>query len=64
MADRTFTGGVPVEHQILLSNSVGANAWINVPHAFSDAAVTALARAWAAGLRPDLNLTIEYSNEV
>lgn len=32
---------------------------INVPHAWTDAAVTTLANAWAAGLRPDLNLTIE-----
>jgi hypothetical protein len=66
--DRTYAGdaavGVPLEDQILLANAVGAHAWVNIPHAWSDAAVAAAARAWAAGLRPGLNLTVEYSNEV
>ena len=63
-SDRTHTPmGMPVEHQILLANSVGAHAWINVPHAWDNASVSALAGLWAAGLRPGLNLTVEYSNE-
>lgn len=62
--DRTFAGdgtvGIPLDDQILLANAVGAHAWINIPHAWRDDAVAAVARAWAKNLRPDLNLTVEF----
>ena len=65
VGDRTLTPmGMPVEHQILLANSVGANAYINIPHAWDNASISLLGAAWAAGYMPGLNLTLEYSNEV
>jgi hypothetical protein len=63
---RTFTlgGGLPVEHIVLLCNTLGAHAWVNVPHTADDGFVSAFAAALRDGLRPDVRVFVELSNEV
>jgi len=56
--------GVPWEVDIQLCNTVGANAWINVPAEADDEYITQLAQLFKANLRPDLKVYVEYSNEV
>lgn len=64
--DRTFTlgKGLPLEHLVLLSNTLGANPWINVPAAANDDYVTRFAAMLLKDLRPDLKVTVELSNEL
>lgn len=56
-------GGMPPEHCATLSSQLGADAWVNVPHAASDACVTAMAQHVVANLRPGLKCYVEYTNE-
>jgi hypothetical protein len=63
---RTFTlgGGMPVEHIVLLCNTLGAHAWVNVPHTADDGFVAAFAATLRDGLRSDVRVFVELSNEV
>lgn len=54
----------PFERLIQLCNIVAADAWINVVHTASDEYVTAMAEALRDGLRDDVRVFVEYSNEV
>jgi hypothetical protein len=56
--------GVSYEHMIKLSNRLGADAWINIPHLADDAHVRNLALLLRARLRTDLKVYVEWSNEV
>ena len=56
--------GVPLETMIALSNTVGADPWFNMPHLANDAYVTNFAALTKKELRPDLDVIVEYSNEV
>jgi hypothetical protein len=49
---------------VLLANTLGADAWFNIPHQADDTYVRRLADYVAANLRRDLVAYIEYSNEV
>ncbi|WP_425039936.1 calcium-binding protein [Primorskyibacter sp. S187A] len=61
----TFVGrGVPVEYIIHLSNLVGADPWINMPHMADDDFMRRYAEVMRAGLDPRLKVYVEYSNEV
>lgn len=65
LTDARYTiDGVPLELVADLSNVLGADAWINVPHRASDAYVEAMARLLHARLDPRLALHVELSNEV
>eukprot|EP00808_Paulinella_micropora_P006271 g16608.t1 len=55
---------VPVESMVLLSNSVGAHPWFNIPHLASDDWVRSFATLVRDTLRPDLDVYLEWSNEV
>lgn len=55
--------GMPPSDMAELCNQVGADAWVNVPHALDDAGVTALAQILATTLAPGLRCHVEYSNE-
>jgi len=57
-------GHVSYEHIVDLSNQLGANPWISVPHLADDNYVLNLALFLNSTLRHDLKLFIEYSNEV
>ncbi|KAK7099795.1 hypothetical protein V1264_022849 [Littorina saxatilis] len=56
--------GGAIEHLVQLVNTVGVNAWINVPHAADDDYVKQLATYVHQHIRPDLHVYVEYSNEV
>jgi hypothetical protein len=64
--DYTWTqkNGVPYEMWAALCNLKKADAWICVPHAASDDFVVQMATFFKDNLDPDLNIYVEYSNEV
>ncbi len=65
LASMTFSEkGVAAETICSLSNTLGADAWICVPHKADDGYVRELARLMKAKLSPDRRVYIEYSNEV
>jgi hypothetical protein len=55
--------GWPPELFVALCNAVGADCWINVPHAATDACATTLFEMIAANLNPGLKVYVEYTNE-
>lgn len=71
-------GGVAWEHQIAMANEALNDAWISVPHravfdaldasdgvaGATDTYVRELARLWRDQLDPQLDLYVEFSNEV
>jgi hypothetical protein len=56
--------GVPVEVMVDLSNRVGADPWLTLPHMADDDYVTAFATYVRDHLRPGLMVYAEWSNEV
>ena len=56
--------GVPAEVIIQLSNKVGADPWVCMPHAANDAYMRAFAELMRATLDPRLKAHVEYSNEL
>lgn len=61
--------GLPFEWMINLSNTINKDMWIQVPHTSSDDFAQGLARLIAAdvengGLKKDLRVWIEFSNEI
>ena len=55
---------VPYESMVRLSNMLGAEPWLTIPHNASDDYCLQLARLLNATLRPDLGVTISLSNEM
>ncbi len=66
LGDATYTdgAGVPFERMIDLANTLHADPWLCVPHLANDDFVRRMAQLVHDRLAPDLNLHIEYSNEV
>jgi hypothetical protein len=62
--DVTSGKGVAWEYAIELANTIGADAWVNVPTLADDDYVTNLARLIRDTLRPDLHVWVEYGNEL
>jgi hypothetical protein len=70
----TTATGLPWEYTIALSNALHADLWVNVPVQATDSYVQQLANLIQngdtvggviyAGLAPDLNVYVEYSNEL
>ncbi|XP_070194225.1 uncharacterized protein [Littorina saxatilis] len=56
--------GGSIEYLVQLVNTVGVNAWVNMPHAADDNYVKQFATYMKQHLRPDLKVYVEYSNEV
>jgi len=56
--------GVAFEHMTALSQELGADLWVNVPHAASDGFIDKMAAFFAANLPANRKLYVEYSNEV
>lgn len=54
---------MPLEDIVQLSNVLGTNAWLCVPHTASDEWVLNFARLLKSTLRPDVKIYIEWSNE-
>lgn len=65
LSSATFSEkGVAAETMCLLSNRLGADAWICIPHKADDEYVRELARLMKAKLAPNRRVYVEYSNEV
>ncbi len=60
----SFGTGVPLEVMVALANQIGADPWFNIPHFATDEFVREFAEFIRDNLDPELNVTIEYSNEV
>lgn len=56
--------GVPVELMVALSNQLHADPWFSVVHSVDDNYIREMARLVHTSLDPQLNLYLEYSNEV
>jgi Carbohydrate binding module (family 6) len=63
-AFQTTNRGVAWEYGIELANQTGKNLWVNVPANADDDYVREMAKLFNTKLRPELNLYVEYSNEV
>lgn len=56
--------GVAIEYMIDLCNELGADPWFCMPHLANDRYVENFAKLVKQRLRPDLNVYVEWSNEV
>ncbi len=59
-----YSEGVSYEFIIELANLTRKDIWVNVPHAASDDYITQMATFFRDNLHPDVDVYIEYSNEV
>src|SRR5262249_39253014 len=57
-------GGVPYEDMIELANEAQEAMWISIPAEATPQFVQSLAQLIAAKLAPNLNVYVEYSNEI
>lgn len=64
--DITFSAGkgYPYEYMIELANQLHKDVWICIPHLANDEYIKNLSELLCENLDPDLNVYIEYSNEV
>ena len=56
--------GTPVEIMVELANETNADPWFTIPHEASDEYVNNFARYVKDNLKPNLDVYVEYSNEV
>ncbi|MEL7034519.1 MAG: cellulose-binding protein [Cyanobacteria bacterium J06592_8] len=56
--------GASVEVMVALTNQLQAEPWFNMPHQATDDYITNFARLVKKSLDPNLNIYVEYSNEV
>ena len=61
---RYSEAGVPVEVMVELANQTDTDPWFNMPHLASDEYVENFARYVSENLEPNLDVYVEYSNEV
>lgn len=59
-----YTNGAPWETIIALANYTSSDIWINIPVDADSMYVVQVATLMNASLRPEVNIYIEYSNEV
>jgi hypothetical protein len=65
IGDRTYwKKGIPWEMVILMSNDLGKDAWINIPHLATDDFIRRTAEMFRDNLKPELKVYYEFSNEV
>ena len=66
LSEAFYTGdkGVPLEVMIALANQANSDPWFNIPHSADDQYVTAFAQLVKESLDPNLDLYLEYSNEL
>jgi hypothetical protein len=58
-----YEQGVPLEVMVQLANTLGVDAWFNMPHQADDEYIRNFATYIRDHLNPELNAYIEYSNE-
>lgn len=61
---QTARSGVAMEYVVMLSNLIGADPWICMPHAASNELIQSYAEFFEEHLAPERRLYIEYSNEL
>ena len=61
---QTMRNGISYEHIIQLGNTLNRDVWICVPHAATDDYIRNMAALFRDGLKPNINVFLEYSNEV
>lgn len=59
-----YNKGVPYEMMVALMNQENIDGWVCVPHTASEDYIRKMARYFRDHLKPDLNITVEYSNEI
>ncbi len=59
-----FGNGLAYEHAVDLSNKLQSHLWFNSPHKANNDAIRKMAELVYERLDPDLNVYLEYSNEV
>ncbi|MGF1482726.1 MAG: LamG domain-containing protein [Cyanophyceae cyanobacterium] len=63
--DVTFDDlGTPVEYMVELANRTNSDPWFTLPHKATNEYISNFARYVKENLDPDLNIYVEYSNEV
>ena len=62
--DARYVDGVPLEVMVELANQTDTDPWFNIPHLATDEYVENFAEYVSENLDPDLNVYVEYSNEV
>ncbi|MBN1775209.1 MAG: hypothetical protein JW817_01950 [Clostridiales bacterium] len=64
--DITFSAGkgFPYEYMIELANTLHKDIWVCIPHLANDEYISEMAKLFGEGLDPDLELYVEYSNEI
>ncbi|MDD4096550.1 MAG: hypothetical protein PHP22_09955 [Oscillospiraceae bacterium] len=64
--DITFTvgKGFPYEYMIELANTLHKDIWVCIPHRANDEYIREMAKLFGDGLDPDIEIYVEYSNEV
>jgi hypothetical protein len=63
--DYTYTlDGVPYEWWVEICNQKKADAWVCIPHLATDDYIRQMARFFRDHLDPELNIYVEYSNEI
>ncbi|MBE9125275.1 cellulose-binding protein [Coleofasciculus sp. LEGE 07081] len=61
----TYAGsGVPVEIMVELANQTGVDPWFTMPHQATNEYITNFAQIVQKNLDPNLNVYVEFSNEV
>ncbi|MEN9611753.1 MAG: hypothetical protein RLZZ628_2567 [Bacteroidota bacterium] len=61
---QTMRSGASYEHIIQLGNILNRDVWICVPHTATDDFIRQMAQLFRNQLKPNLNVYLEYSNEV
>ena len=61
---RYNVSGVPLEIMVELANETDTNPWFNIPHLATDEYVEKFALYVKENLEPELDVYVEYSNEV
>ena len=61
---QTMRNGVSYEYIILLANTLNRDIWVCVPHEATDDYIRQMARLFKTSLKPNINVFLEYSNEV
>ena len=56
--------GLPFEHKIMIANELNTNLWLQIPHLATDDFMHQLAVLVRDNLNPNLQLYIEFSNEI
>ena len=58
------SAGIAYEYAITLCNRTGKDAWVNVPHMADSTYISEMAKLWHDSLSSNLDVYLEYSNEV